>query len=175
MRQPRQENFPPRFDRTGSRRRFANSNFVMGHFSVLGIFRLQETLGLAFPVREVGLVWQWLRVMDELSKKPPLAVAENVVGLVSAAKGEHYRKLHDALVIVVIKLVRSFALPSGYRNHANGFSLLRWTMRFQRNSLKRIILSGAMLRLLFERRMDLKTGVWWKSSTAQSQKNKKLD
>ena len=45
-----------------------------------------------------GLVWQWLRVMDELSKKPPLAVAENVVGLVSAAKGEHYRKLHDALV-----------------------------------------------------------------------------
>jgi DNA (cytosine-5)-methyltransferase 1 len=45
-----------------------------------------------------GLVWQWLRVMDELSKKPPLVVAENVVGLVSAAKGEHYRKLHNALV-----------------------------------------------------------------------------
>ncbi len=45
-----------------------------------------------------GLVWQWLRVMDELPSRPPLAVAENVVGLVSAAKGEHYRKLHNALV-----------------------------------------------------------------------------
>lgn len=45
-----------------------------------------------------GLVWQWLRVMDELPTRPPLAVAENVVGLVSAAKGENYRKLHNALV-----------------------------------------------------------------------------
>jgi len=45
-----------------------------------------------------GLVWQWLRVMDELPKRPPLAVAENVVGLISAAKGEHYRKLHNALI-----------------------------------------------------------------------------
>jgi DNA (cytosine-5)-methyltransferase 1 len=45
-----------------------------------------------------GLVWQWLRVMDELPNRPPLTVAENVVGLVSAAKGQHYRKLHNALV-----------------------------------------------------------------------------
>lgn len=45
-----------------------------------------------------GLVWQWLRVMDELRNRPPLVVAENVVGLVSAAKGEHYRKIHNALV-----------------------------------------------------------------------------
>jgi len=36
--------------------------------------------------------------MYGLPKKPPLAVAENVVGLVSAEKGEHYRKLHNALV-----------------------------------------------------------------------------
>ena len=28
----------------------------------------------------------------------PLAVAENVVGLISAAQGEHYRKLHNALI-----------------------------------------------------------------------------
>ena len=45
-----------------------------------------------------GLVWHWLRVLDELSTKPSLAVAENVVGLVSSAKGENYRELHDALV-----------------------------------------------------------------------------
>jgi len=44
-----------------------------------------------------GLVWHWLRVMDEMEKKPPIAVAENVVGLVSAANGEHYRKLHAGL------------------------------------------------------------------------------
>lgn len=52
--------------------------------------------GLSSP--RSGLVWHWLRVMDELSEKPPLVVAENVVGLVSANKGEHYRKLHNALV-----------------------------------------------------------------------------
>lgn len=45
-----------------------------------------------------GLVWQWLRVMGEMPSKPPIAVAENVIGLVSAAGGAHYRKLHEALV-----------------------------------------------------------------------------
>jgi len=45
-----------------------------------------------------GLLWQWLRVIDEMKKKPPLIVAENVVGLISASKGEHYRNLHFALV-----------------------------------------------------------------------------
>ncbi len=45
-----------------------------------------------------GLVWQWLRVMDELPRQPPLAVAENVIGLVSAAKGQHYRELHNAFI-----------------------------------------------------------------------------
>lgn len=57
---------------------------------------LAGNLGGLFSPRS-GLVWQWLRVMDELPEKPPLAVAENVVGLVSAAKGEYYRKLHKAL------------------------------------------------------------------------------
>ena len=45
-----------------------------------------------------GLFWQWLRVMDELPEKPPISVAENVVGLVSSACGENYRKVHQALV-----------------------------------------------------------------------------
>lgn len=45
-----------------------------------------------------GLFWQWLRVMDELSCHPPLVVAENVIGLVSAGKGANYRLLHQALV-----------------------------------------------------------------------------
>ncbi len=45
-----------------------------------------------------GLVWQWLRVMDEMSCRPPIVVAENVVGLVSLDGGSHYRSLHCALV-----------------------------------------------------------------------------
>jgi DNA (cytosine-5)-methyltransferase 1 len=43
------------------------------------------------------MVWHWLRAMDEMPHRPPLVVAENVVGLVSANKGEHYLALHDAL------------------------------------------------------------------------------
>ena len=45
-----------------------------------------------------GLVWEWLRVMDEMPQRPPVLVAENVVGLVSANNGEHYKALHNALV-----------------------------------------------------------------------------
>ena len=44
-----------------------------------------------------GLVWDWLRVVSELSVKPPLLVAENVEGLVSSERGSQYRKLHEAL------------------------------------------------------------------------------
>jgi DNA (cytosine-5)-methyltransferase 1 len=45
-----------------------------------------------------GLVWHWLRVIDEMAVKPRILVAENVVGLVSSAGGAHYRALHAALV-----------------------------------------------------------------------------
>lgn len=45
-----------------------------------------------------GLVWEWLRIIDEMPDRPPILVAENVAGLVSAAGGSHYRSLHHALV-----------------------------------------------------------------------------
>lgn len=45
-----------------------------------------------------GLVWEWLRVMDEMRHRPSVIAAENVVGLVSTKNGEHYRKLHVELV-----------------------------------------------------------------------------
>ena len=45
-----------------------------------------------------GLVWEWLRVIDELETRPPVLVAENVLGLVSSAGGNNYRALHKALV-----------------------------------------------------------------------------
>lgn len=44
-----------------------------------------------------GLVWEWLRVLDEMPTKPPVLVAENVVGLVTSAGGEHFRLLYRAL------------------------------------------------------------------------------
>ncbi|MGZ5054843.1 MAG: DNA cytosine methyltransferase [Methylobacter sp.] len=44
-----------------------------------------------------GLVWEWLRVIDEMPSLPPVLVAENVAGLVSVANGRHYRRLHEEL------------------------------------------------------------------------------
>ncbi|CAJ3080606.1 DNA cytosine methyltransferase [Burkholderia pseudomallei] len=44
-----------------------------------------------------GLVWSWLRVLDEMPDKPEVLVAENVVGLVSSQGGLGYRLLHAAL------------------------------------------------------------------------------
>jgi DNA (cytosine-5)-methyltransferase 1 len=44
-----------------------------------------------------GLVWEWLRIIDEMKDPPPLLVAENVTGLVSVDGGSHYRILHEAL------------------------------------------------------------------------------
>lgn len=45
-----------------------------------------------------GLVWQWLRILDELGPRAPRVVClENVVGLVSSRGGEDYKLLHSAL------------------------------------------------------------------------------
>lgn len=55
--------------------------------------------GLAGGIRgkRSGLVWEWLRIIDEMPDAPSILVAENVVGLVSSAGGSHYRTLHAAL------------------------------------------------------------------------------
>lgn len=44
-----------------------------------------------------GLAWEWLRIMDGTSEKPPILVAENVVGHVSVDGGSQCRKLPEAL------------------------------------------------------------------------------
>lgn len=61
-----------------------------------------------------GLVWEWLRVVDEMKTRCPVLVAENVVGLVSGAGGAHYRALHAALV------------SRGYRVGALMLDAARW-------------------------------------------------
>ncbi|MCP5055010.1 MAG: DNA cytosine methyltransferase [bacterium] len=47
--------------------------------------------------KQSGLVWHWLRILDEMKEKPPILVVENVVGLISADRGVHYQALHIAL------------------------------------------------------------------------------
>lgn len=48
--------------------------------------------------RRSGMVWEWLRVIEEMPESPPVLVAENVLGLVAANEGAHYRMLHLELV-----------------------------------------------------------------------------
>jgi DNA (cytosine-5)-methyltransferase 1 len=45
-----------------------------------------------------GLVWQWLRIMDEMEQAPDILTAENVEGLISADAGANYIVLHNELV-----------------------------------------------------------------------------
>ncbi len=45
-----------------------------------------------------GLVWEWLRVLDEMKEKPRILTLENVTGLLSTNGGNNYRVLHMALV-----------------------------------------------------------------------------
>lgn len=45
-----------------------------------------------------GLVWEWLRILDESPDPPPVLALENVLGLVSAHDGMDYVRLHQALV-----------------------------------------------------------------------------
>ena len=46
-----------------------------------------------------GLVWQWMRIIDEMGDNAPRVIClENVAGLVSAHGGDDYRHLHAALV-----------------------------------------------------------------------------
>lgn len=45
-----------------------------------------------------GLVWEWLRVLDEMPRKPLILLLENVLGLLSTNGGDDYRVLHNALV-----------------------------------------------------------------------------
>jgi DNA (cytosine-5)-methyltransferase 1 len=62
-----------------------------------------------------GLAMEWLRVIDEMGdRKPPILVAENVSGLVSANEGANYRVLHEALK------------QRGYRTGALELDAIHW-------------------------------------------------
>ncbi len=47
-----------------------------------------------------GLFWEWTRVIDEMREcgnRPPILVAENVVGFVVADRGKHFKQAYQAL------------------------------------------------------------------------------
>ncbi len=73
-----------------------------------------------------GLFWQWLRVMDEMPVRPPVVVAENVVGFVSASGGRYYVAAHEEL------------LKRGYRVGAVMLDAANWLPQ----SRKRIFMIG---------------------------------
>lgn len=58
---------------------------------------LAGTLGGIHASRS-GLIWEWLRILDEMLEQPKILVLENVVGLLSTNGGNNYSVLHHALV-----------------------------------------------------------------------------
>lgn len=106
-------------DISGQKAKVYIANHAEGHFTqddvkdIKGDLLPAPTLAWAsFPCQDLslagknggiyaprsGLVWEWLRVIDELRDRPPILVAENVLGLVSSQDGRHYIDLHTALV-----------------------------------------------------------------------------
>ena len=94
------------------------ANFVSDHFALGDIKSVNgATLPMAqlswasFPCQDLslagnmkgiyadrsGLVWEYLRVLDEIKNKPRILALENVSGLLVANNGENYRNLHHAL------------------------------------------------------------------------------
>lgn len=66
-----------------------------GSFPCQDLSLAGKTEGLAGA--RSGLFRQWIRVMGEMPEFPPVAVAENVVGLVSLDGGRHYCDVHATL------------------------------------------------------------------------------
>ncbi len=57
---------------------------------------LAGSLG-GIDAKRSGLVWEWLRILQEMPIKPSILLIENVVGLLSTKNGANYEKLHNAL------------------------------------------------------------------------------
>jgi len=58
---------------------------------------LAGSLGGIYAKRS-GLIWEWLRILQELPQQPSLLLIENVSGLLSTNGGDNYRKIHYALL-----------------------------------------------------------------------------
>lgn len=113
--------FSPVWSNDVSERKAAvyHANFLSDHFSLGDIKNISgDSLPHAhlswasFPCQDLslagnqkgifaersGLVWEWLRVFDELKEKPKIVALENVAGLLSSNNGENYKSLHSAMI-----------------------------------------------------------------------------
>jgi len=107
--------------------------------------------GEGIRAKRSGLVWEWLRVLDEMPQRPPLLTAENVVGLISKDGGAHYRELHSALVM------------RGYRVGAMLLDAVHWLPQ----SRPRIFVVAVDARASIPQRLISKTPIWVHSAGIQ--------
>jgi DNA (cytosine-5)-methyltransferase 1 len=96
-----------------------NANFIGNHFVLDDIKNIKGTnlpyahlSWASFPCQDLslagsiggidaarsGLVWEWIRVLREMARRPSILLIENVAGLLSANQGKNYIKLHYALL-----------------------------------------------------------------------------
>lgn len=104
-----------------------------------------------------GLVWQWMRVLDEAGEDAPHVIClENVAGLVSAHEGSNYIHLHHALA---------------ERGYSAGAVLIN-AERFVPQSRPRVFVIGTKGIIPKELLAD---GPSWAHSTALARLGKELD
>jgi DNA (cytosine-5)-methyltransferase 1 len=75
------------------------AELVWGSFPCQDLSLAGKLGGLRKGTRS-GLFWEWLRVIDELTdagRRPPVLVAENVTGFLTARGSAHFRRAHRAL------------------------------------------------------------------------------
>lgn len=76
-----------------------DADLAWGSFPCQDLSLAGKLTGLRKGTRS-GLFWEWLRIIDELGdagRRPPILVAENVTGFLSASGSAHYRRAHQAL------------------------------------------------------------------------------
>jgi DNA (cytosine-5)-methyltransferase 1 len=107
--------------------------------------------GEGIRAKRSGLVWEWLRVMDEMPQRPPLLAAENVVGLVSTDDGAHYCELHAALV------------KRGYKVGAMLLDAVHWLPQ----SRPRVFVIAVDARVRIPRNLTSEKPIWAHSAAIQ--------
>jgi len=124
-----------------------------------------------------GLVWEWLRVIDEMSSQPSVLVAENVTGLMSIDHGSQYKVLHNALQ------------SRGYRIGAVQLDAIHWVPQSRprifiiaiKNSiavsheLLRTTPNWAHSNAIITAAKDLNDWLWWNLPTPAARKKNLID
>jgi len=114
--------------------------------------------GEGIQAKRSGLVWEWLRIMDEMPTRPPILAAENVLGLISTNNGVHYRELHKTLA------------ERGYRVGALLLDAVHWLPQ----SRPRVFVVAVDANMAMPRKL-IASGPTWAHSTAIREIAKNLE